>query len=248
MPCRFLVVCEAEADFRLASRLVERVICERVDWVDDNLLRSCPIWFPLDRQTPFLKWSKIKDIAEQEKLPPVRGEFGGRGGQYDANNARRVFQLFKLWQYQHKEIDGIVLVRDYDGLPERFTWLVKARAIEDEIGHLVVIGVAYQERESWILSGFEPQNERETAMLAELRRELTFDPCLNPERLRAQHGTRGVKTVLDRLTQDDRDREEACWALTSLSTLHDRGVPSGMAAFLDEVANRLVPLFGRQSA
>ncbi len=97
MPCRFLVVCESEADFRMVTRLVERVIRERVEYVDDDLLQSCPIWFDLDQNTPFLKWTEIKKVAARENIPAVRGEFDGRGGGYDARNAVRVFRLFKQW-------------------------------------------------------------------------------------------------------------------------------------------------------
>ena len=110
MPCRFLVVCEAEADFRMVTRLVERVICEAVDWMDDDLLRSCPIWSSVDPGTPFLKWSRIKDVAAREGLPRLRTELGDRAGQFDGPNAKRVFQLFKRWRYQQKEIHGVLLV------------------------------------------------------------------------------------------------------------------------------------------
>ncbi len=248
MPCRFLVVCESEADFRMVTRLVERVVCECVDYVDDDLLRSCPIWFGLDQNTPFLKWTEIKNVSARENIPAVRGEFSGRSGEYDARNAIRVFRLFKRWQFKKQQIDGILLVRDHDGLPGRYDWLIKARESEVEIGDLVVIGIARHERESWALTGFSPLNMREEKSVATLRVELGFDPCTGSHHLTAKKDDGGysAKRVLDLLTEKNYEREEICWGQTPLATLRERGEASGLSAFLSEVEDRLAPLFTKR--
>ncbi len=245
MPCRFLVVCEAEADFRMVTRLVERVIREHVDWIDDDLLRGCPIWFDLDQNTPFLKWSEIKNVASREGTPAVRGAFDGRGGEYDAPNVKRVFRLFERWRYQGRDIHGILLVRDHDGAAERFDWLIKARDSEAEISKLVVIGIARHDRECWVLAGYTPSNKQEEKLITDFRTELGFDPCVDSHRLtaRADHEPRSAKRVLGRLTRNNEEREEACWTQTPLSTLRERGEASGLRAFLREIEERLVPLF-----
>jgi hypothetical protein len=43
MPLKLALVCEADADFRTAAELAERVFREEVDWVDADLLRACPL-------------------------------------------------------------------------------------------------------------------------------------------------------------------------------------------------------------
>ena len=244
MPCRFLMVCEAEADFRTVSRLAERVICELVPWMDDDLLKHCPIWFEVEPGRPFLKWAQIKTIAVREGIPGVRGEFDGRGGRFDAPNARRVFRLFEKWQYEGKEVHGVLLIRDHDGIPERGEWLNRVRESEKDISDTIVIGIAHHERECWALAGYCPSTEQEEEAINQLRARLGFDPCVDSHRLTAEDSDeRSAKHVLGLLTDGNEDREAACWAETPLATLRERGEASGLRAFLGEVEERLVPLF-----
>jgi len=49
---------------------------------------------------------------------------------------------------------------------------------------------------------------------------------------------------LDRLTDDDVMREGPCWRETPLEQLRQRGRETGLAAYLSEVEQRLVPLLG----
>jgi len=48
--------------------------------------------------------------------------------------------------------------------------------------------------------------------------------------------------VLARLCEDDREREDAC---LERSVLRQRGAINGAHVFLEEVDQRVVPLFGR---
>jgi hypothetical protein len=52
--------------------------------------------------------------------------------------------------------------------------------------------------------------------------------------------------VLSILTGDDRGREERCWKETSLATLKERGIASGLSGYLEEVEAKLVPLIRRE--
>ena len=47
------------------------------------------------------------------------------------------------------------------------------------------------------------------------------------------------------LTAGNLDRERRCWVGASLPTLRDRGAENGLAAYLDDVRDRLAGLFGR---
>jgi len=245
MPYQFVVVCEAEADFAIATHLAERVIIEQVDWIDEDQLQNCPLWVNLDRTTRFLKWKDVKELATQESIPPILAAFEGRRGEPDARNAKRALQLFKRWRMQGRQIDGVFFVRDDDGDPGRLAGLNQARSSEDEFGDHIVIGVAQPKRECWVLAGFAPLDQQEANCVAELRQKLSFDPCLESHRLTAKpdHEVRSAKRVLNLLTEKNYEREEACWRRTSLETLRERGESSGLTAFLAEVEDRLVPLF-----
>ena len=248
-PLVFVVICESAADFRLAARLAQRVICEQVEWIEEDQIDYCLSWWGRDLMTPFWSWNEIDDQARQAGVN-VRGHFDQEPGGPDARIARRaLFHLRNLWQ-DGQPIDGILLIRDDDGVSARGQGPEQARKSVPDLSARVVIGLAHLKRECWVLAGFVPRDQRETDSLADLRQELSFDPVHESHRLTAKpdHELRSAKRVLNKLTQDQYDREEACWALTPLVTLRDRGVPSGLAAFLDEVADRLVPLFGKLSA
>ncbi len=242
MPLKIAVVCEALADYRTATALAERVFFE-VDWVDADLLRDCPLWWGQNQRTPYILWTEIKELAGQLGLRKTPGHFGGQPAQADAHIARRA--LFLL-QRLHPDLDGVLLIRDDDRQTERRAGLEQARSAS-ALGDRVVIGLAHCKRECWVLAGFDPvaEDEAEQVLLTEIRQEIGFDPRLNAERLTAKHDQDklSAKRVLAVLTRNDRDREEFCWKVASLVTLSQRGVESGLADFLRELKDRLLPLF-----
>jgi len=50
---------------------------------------------------------------------------------------------------------------------------------------VIVIGLAVGERESWVISGFEPQDEMEDALIQEERDRLGYNPCERSHELTA---------------------------------------------------------------
>ena len=243
-PLVFVVICEAAADFRTASGLVERVIVDGVEWIEAGQTEHFFRWQGGNIQFPFWLWGEIDDRARQAGIR-VQGHFDQEPGAADARIARRALNYLRnLWQ-DGQQIDGILLIRDDDGDRDRGIGLAQGRNAVPDLSSRVVIGLAHHKRECWVLSGFLPADEREAALVAELRRELTFDPSIESHRLTAKpdHEVRSAKRVLGRLTQDDWDRQAACWTETPLATLRERGEASGLKAFLGEVEDRLVPLF-----
>jgi hypothetical protein len=143
--------------------------------------------------------------------------------------------------------DAVILIRDSDGQEERRIGLDQARQ-ERPWPFVIAIGLAHLNRECWVLAGFEPQDAREQHLLTELKRELGFDPRLRPESLRGKPGEiRNAKLVLGRMVGESSEREETCWTVCDLETLHSRGKTTGLADYLDEVGRYLLPLFGRLS-
>ena len=245
MPFAFAVVCEARADFRTATSLAERVIRERVDWVDEDLLTDCRLWWAWDDANPFLLWADAKALAREAGIPPSHGHFDGRPADPDPHAARRALRLLR-WKNGGRPLDGVLLIRDDDGEARRRSGLEQAREAETHIQDGIVISLARSKRECWVLAGYDPGDPGEIELLAEIRAELGFDPREGSHQLTAKHDQdkRSAKRVLGILTGSDWEREARCWEQSPLDLLRERGRGSGLADFLDEVVSRLVPLFG----
>ena len=112
---------------------------------------------------------------------------------------------------------------------------------QDRSGTSIVVGFAIVEGESWVICGYDPQHEAESAE----NRDLGFDPRLRSHELTAckdDNAPRSPKRVLQVLSGGDRDHEHRCWMEIPLEVLRERGRENGLAAYLDEVRTRLAPL------
>lgn len=148
------------------------------------------------------------------------------------------------------KLDGVLLVRDDDGTHQRRQGFEQARADTGEFGRRVVIALALQARESWVLAGFDPIDQEETERLRAETEQLGFDPRRFAERLHHKEdgSVRSAKRVLRTLTADDLEREARCWEISTLEVLRERGERSGLREFLDEVAKWFVMLFQASDA
>ncbi len=112
----------------------------------------------------------------------------------------------------------------------------------------MVLATPDPEREAWVLGGFVPGNPEEEKRLKKEVKQLGFDPCVESHRLRGRAGKaagqekRDIKKIVKRLTGGDWDREKACWEITPLELLEERGRASRLAAYLREIEERLLPL------
>lgn len=241
----FAVVCEGPADQRSGCDLADRVLCDRIDWVDAETLADYRQWRGLNGSAPFLSWANVKRLAAERNVKS-HGFFDGQPAAHDAHAARKALLLLEL---ADSPPHAVILLRDEDGDPSRREGLQKARH-RSNLRERVVIGLAVTMRECWVLAGFDPKNNEETDRLAELRRELGFDPTEAAEELTAgskqRKAKRNAKGVLMVLSRGDPDREAECWRTTDLETLASRGRNSGLADYLGEVRERLVPLLTRR--
>jgi hypothetical protein len=243
----FAVVCEAPADMRLVAGLADRVLCQEVDWIDPENLDLHRHWRGLKLEDDLLEWHWVGRLAREQNLR-AHGHFGGEPGALEAAAARKALLL--LARSAHPP-DAVVLARDTDGKPERRRGLEQARA-NSTWPFKVILAVAHTKRECWVMAGFDPRSEVEEQALAGIRREIGFDPRFKAESLTAAEpqAPRNAKRVLDRLLAGNQDREEHCWAASDLQILKERGRHSGLADYLEEARERLVPLFtarGHQS-
>jgi hypothetical protein len=236
----FAVVYEGLADLTTATELADRVLVATVDWMDETLLDSQRQWLREDRSGERLAWRSIPRMAREVGIR-VQGHFGGEPAMPDAHAARRAI-AFILHQFD--AVDAILLIRDLDDQAERRIGLEQARRAY-AASTTIVIGVAIVERESWVISGFDPANQDERDALAEETRNLGFNPCLRSHELTAGKDNRAKKSpkrVLAVLTDNSWERQRACWQTTPLAVLEERGLANGLTDFLEEVRRYLAPL------
>lgn len=248
---RLVAFCEAPADFRLASGLVDRVLREAgPPWVVDNfespeIIRT---WQSDGFGNAHFDLHKLNRYMDNLQIRSVRGHFNGRPGGAGASMARKAFLIARALRKQlpDEPIDAIVLVWDMDQQRDQRSEAVAAARDEARqwAAFQIVCGFPDPEREAWVLAGFDPCNDTERAQLDELHRELGFSPVLDAHRLRDKTAgtSRNIKRVLSVLTGHAPEREERCWTEPSLATLRARGTASGLAAFLDELDAILLPL------
>ncbi len=244
MALSFVVVCEARADFETASELADRVICELIDWIESDTLHHHRRYDGHETGEPFLAWRRVKALAKESRIRP-RGFIDGQPTDLDAEQARRALVYIEAIM---PGADAILLIRDDDRQVDRRRGLEQARNASP-LAERIVIGLAHTKRECWVLAGFEPCDERERELLAEIRQELGFDPRIQAEQLTAihDHNKRSAKRVLKHLAQGDHDRESACWREAKLHDLHHRGGETGLRQYLEEIEERLVPLLDPSS-
>jgi hypothetical protein len=248
---RLLAFCEAAGDFEVGACLADRIFREEGPVWLRELLEHAPLeerreWTGARERETFTPWSAVGDLATKLGVRPPPGFFDGKPAGMDERAARKALAIARHLRKGKVPIDGVLLLRDGDSKPERRESLDRARmqAAAIDPGIVVVIGLPQHEREAWLLAGFEPLDDDERRLVEEIRTEVGFDPRTRAHHLDAIHDAdkRSCKRVLGKLTRDDPEREVACYTATPLSTLRERGVGSGLAAFLDEISKHLLPL------
>jgi hypothetical protein len=240
----FIVIVESRADAEISTKLAKRVLLEKVEWLEPDTLNHLIKWSGLDLGTDYSCWKNISDIIEhfsnEFKFPKIRSNGKLKT---DGKAAIKVMKLISFLQYKIKrDIKAVIFIRDLDNQPERRQHLDQARSEYTGQPKLeIVIGTADRMREAWVLNGFMPLNQKEERILKEITTELTFDPCIEADRLRSNSSDeRNPKIVVKKLTDDDFSREQQCWEETSLEILSSRGKSTGLTDYLDEVEQRLV--------
>ena len=245
---KLAIVYEAPADAKLGSCIADRVIVSCIEWlhVDPDLLAYQREWITDHKGVPF-RWDRVDDLGRNINFP-IRGRFDDEKDYPDFRAAVRVLRTI---QFLFDDIDAVVLIRDLDNQPERANGLEQAKNRFDEKSGAfrVVVGAAQTKRECWVLAGFFPRDDFEKGLLEEERRYLGFDPTTKSHELTAKNSEnkdkRSAKRVLKKLTQENLDREEECWTCTPLDELRSKGQTNGLADYLQQVEEVLVPMVRR---
>lgn len=240
------VACEDGGHFRAVTCLIDQRCLAAHAWLD-GVLEDCRKWCGGTAENGWLKLSSTR--AKNTEPREVGGRTFKRHGHIDGQPLkegaamwRRVLDLFLGLESRP---DVVVLVRDSDrGDP-------KPGIVQVREGipwpFPVVMAVPHPEVEAWFVSGFEPQSANEKAQLDRLKKDLSFDPTTQSHRLTSQpsDSPRDAKRVLSQLCATE-ERRDQC--LTDMNRLRDRGKKNGLAEFLDETDERIVPLFGGPAA
>jgi hypothetical protein len=248
-----IVIVESGADSRTATKLAERVLKEQIDWLED-LIKHIFHWRGLEEGTEYSCWSDVKKIIDdaKEKLRYKPSRFLGhynKGVPLKADGAASI-KVLNLVDFLQKirQIKAVIFIRDLDNQPERREGLEQARSehINRQPKLKIVIGTANPKREAWVLNGFIPSNEEER-ILEEIKTRLNFDPCIESHRLRSisqeePDRVRNPKVIVEQLTGKDMKREQQCWEDTSLKLLRERGVYTGLTAYIQEIEQLLTPI------
>jgi hypothetical protein len=215
------------------------VLLKNVDWLDAELLDSSRRWRGETSAEEFLKWTRVKDRAAERGIK-VFGRFDDRP---DALSARKALLVFSALEPRP---DAVLLIRDSDGYPDRKEGQGLKQARDAAPWPFqVVVGVAHPKREAWVLAGFQPRNQEEAGRLQKLQERLSVDPIRKSHELGArEHGAKtDIKRALGELIQEgDDDRERQCLQETELEVLEQMGQDNGLASYLEEVRQRLVPV------
>jgi hypothetical protein len=247
-----VVIVESAADARTATKLAERVLLEKVDWLEPELLQHLCRWSGLKAETEHSCWSDINNIIDWAKksdlrIPKFLGHSKTGALKADGAAAMKILNLIGVLK-KSREIRAVVFIRDLDNQPERRKGIEQARSehIDQQPKLEIIIGTADRMREAWVLNGFVPLNDTEKEILKEIKNELSFDPCEEAHQLRSNSRTepervRNPKVVVENLTKGDFSREQQCWEKTSLDLLRKRGKETGLTTYIEEIEQRLIP-------
>ncbi|MBN3894349.1 MAG: hypothetical protein HWQ41_03465 [Nostoc sp. NOS(2021)] len=250
----FIVIVESGADARTATKLAERVLMEQIDWLEPDIIKYIFNWSGLQAGTEHSCWSDVDKIIDdaKEKLIYKSPRFLGhsnKGVPFKADGAISI-KVLKLVDFlqRTRQIKAIIFIRDLDNQPERREGLEQARSehINRQPQLKIVIGTANPKREAWVLNGFIASNQEEQ-ILEEIKTLLNFDPCIESHRLRSTSQKepdriRNPKVIVEQLTSKDMKREQQCWENTSLNLLRQRGVHTGLTAYIQEIEQHLTPI------
>lgn len=249
-----VVIVESIADAITATKLAERVLVEKVEWLEPESLQHLLKWSGLELGTEHSCWKDTNDIIDRAKkdgIPVPRFLGHGKTGTLKADGAAamKIMNLVKLlYLKKNRKVDAVIFIRDLDNQIERRQGIEQARSEhEDKLPHVEIItGTADRMREAWVLNGFIPLDAEEKRILAEIKTKLSFDPCHEAHRLRDDPGEdRNPKLVVKKLTGGDGIREQQCWEETDLEILRSRGNNTGLTDYLNEIEQRLISIFSR---
>ncbi|MCU0545278.1 MAG: hypothetical protein MUE44_24410 [Oscillatoriaceae cyanobacterium Prado104] len=145
----FVVIVESSADARTATKLADRVLVEKIEWLEPEILQYQFQWSGLEAGTEHSCWKNINQIIDNFKQnsgfrpPRYLGHAKDRPLKADGAAAIKVLNLIRFIQ-KTRQIKAVLLIRDLDNQPDRREGIEQARAehIHRQPKLEIVIGTA----------------------------------------------------------------------------------------------------------
>ena len=237
------IAAESLPDARLIEGLADRLLVEGIDWIEETAIADYRTWRGIATD-PYLDIHGAWERARQRFGQSLYGSFQGEPKALEAQMYRAILFLFAD---EETPPSVVVISRDVDGEDERKTGFRQAIAEKREYPFRCIIGaLADPEIEAWIIAAWSPEDDGKKKTLATVRKALGFDPTLKPEKLtsRKRNDKKDAKRVLDKLCERGR-RGQDRWRDAEIQRLRDRGQECGLAQFIYDVRNQLVPVLAK---
>ena len=108
----FIVIVESSADARTATKLAERVLADKIDWLEPETLQDLFVWSGLEENTEHSCWKDIKSIIERAKksgirIPKFLGNRKTGANKTDGATSRKILNLVSSLQ-KKRQIQGVI--------------------------------------------------------------------------------------------------------------------------------------------
>ncbi len=152
----FVVIVESSADAQTATKLAERVLVDKVNWLEPDLLQNLFQWSGLEEETTHSCWKDIGSIIERAKksglpIPKFLGHSKTGMLKADGAAAMKILNLIRLLYLKtNRQIEAVLFIRDLDNQPERRKGMEQARSehIDRQPKLEIVVGTADRMREA----------------------------------------------------------------------------------------------------
>lgn len=195
----FTIVAEDALAFENATTVGDVVGFELAQehWSDGDAFALSRRWtgHPINPTEPYVKLSTLNKLQVQ-----IWGETRRFHGRYDSEDVR-VKKAVAIFDELDPPIDVLVISLDIDRDEPRLDRL-KEGISKSATSCEVVLAAMNPESEGWRVCAFVAQDKAEEQLLLSVRKELSFNPVAEPERLDSRTtgiGLRNVKTCHDRL-------------------------------------------------
>lgn len=233
-----LLVAAEDADGNWTARHLLELRMKRIEWVHDLGLDAFREWMTFRARS----WLPLKDVNELFRECLGRGfrrAYGHFAGEPGAENALAFHKLFVV--VERLGPDLLVVARDADGTDRR-TGFQQAR--KRPWPFAIAGALAQPEVDAWLICAAIATGEAHRQCIAELRRELGFDPTTSSHDLTSTSpSARDAKRVRERLESAGMDLESSFRA-RSIGDLRERGTWNGLSTFLADLDDALAPHLG----
>jgi hypothetical protein len=229
----FSIVAEDSLAFENATTVGDLVGFELAQehWSDGDAFFVSRQWtgHPMNPAESYVKLSTLNKLQVQ-----IWGETRRFHGRYDGEDIR-VKKAVAIFDELDPPIDVLVISLDIDRDEPRLDRL-KEGIVKSATSCAVVLAAMNPEAEGWRICTFVPQDVAEEQLLLSVRKELSFNPVAEPERLDSRSrgvGLRNVKTCHDTLMPStERSLQSLKRTVSELNTVSGYcGLPDFVADF-----------------